>query len=69
MIDIISVGCCISLALLVEPALVGYMFQVSNSFNLSVWLFFCLTLFGSILALVLVIYDVNHKNIVSKRAI
>jgi MFS family permease len=59
-------GCCISIALLVEPAAVGVIFQYTGSFKISIWIFFYLTLIGSIFAFIMILYDRLHGNIVSK---
>jgi MFS family permease len=58
-------GCCISIALLVEPAAVGWIRQTTGSFTLSIWIFFALTLAGSIVSLYFIIFDRLRNNIVS----
>lgn len=59
-------GCCISIALLIEPAAVGMIFQYTGSFKISIWIFFYLTLIGSVFAFIMILYDRMHGNIVSK---
>lgn len=60
-------GCCISLALLIEPAAVGWIRQSTGSFALSIWIFFSLTMFGAGVAFIVVLYDRARNNIISGR--
>jgi MFS family permease len=61
-------ACCISIALLLEPASVGYIREWTGSFALSIWIFTGLTLLGSIVALLVIVYDRWHENLISKSA-
>lgn len=58
-------GCCISLALLIEPASVGYLFEFSNSFVSSIWIFILITTLGSIMSALVWMYDMRNDVIVS----
>lgn len=58
-------ACCISFALLLEPATVGWIRQSTGSFSLSIWIFFSLTLAGTLVALYVVAYDRARHGIVS----
>jgi MFS family permease len=61
-------ACCISFALLLEPAIVGLIRQMTGSFARSIWIFFSLTFLGSIVAVLVTIYDLRQDNLISKSA-
>lgn len=61
-------ACCISIALLMEPAAVGWIRQSTGSFSWSIWIFVTLTLAGTVVASYVIWYDRQHRNIVSRGA-
>jgi MFS family permease len=61
-------SCCISIALLLEPASLGYIRELTGSFALSIWIFTGLTLLGTITAFFVIVYDHYHGKIISKPA-
>ncbi len=62
-------ACCISIALLLEPASVGYIREWTGSFALSIWIFTGLTFLGTIIALSVIVYDRYHENVISKASV
>jgi MFS family permease len=61
-------ACCISIALLVEPAAVGWIREQTGSFAWSIWIFFGLTFVGSVAAAVVALYDKYHDQVITKSA-
>jgi MFS family permease len=59
-------ACCISIALLLEPAAVGYIREVTGSFALSIWIFTGLTLLGAVIAFFLIVFDQCSDSSISK---
>ena len=59
-------GCFISIALLIEPAAVGWLRQTTGSFSSSLWLFIILSLMGVIFALLVFVYDRMTTRLLSR---
>ena len=58
-------GCAVSLALLLEPASVGIIYNLTGSFLVSNNIFIALSLAGWAVAVIICIYDVRHDSVMS----